>query len=212
MLVGLAGRIGVGKTTVAATLAEHGAVVIDADRVAHQVLETDEVRNAVATEFGRYLLDADGRIHRPALAAVVFGPTPEHATALAHLEAIVHPRVRERMEARIDEVRRSAGAEADELVIVLDVPLLVQSGWAAQCHRVIEVVCDEPVRQARLRERGWSDDAIAWRDAAWRRRMPAGGLREALPAEKSVTVDTSTTISYTREQVDRVWQWLRDSP
>jgi len=210
MLVGLAGRIGVGKTTVAAALAEHGAIVIDADRVAHEVLETDEVRNAVATEFGRHLLGGDGRIQRPALAAVVFGPTPEHATALSRVEAIVHPRVRERMEARIDEVRQAAGA--DQLVIVLDVPLLVQSGWAERCHRVIEVICDEPVRQQRLRERGWSSDAIAWRDAAWMRRMPAGGLREAIPAENSVTVDTSTTISYTREQVDRVWRWLRGSP
>lgn len=212
MLVGLAGRIGAGKTTVAAALSEHGAVVIDADRVAHEVLETEEVRNAVATAFGRHLLDADGRIQRPALAAIVFGPTPEHARALARLEAIVHPRVRERMEARIDEVRQAAGAEAAQLVIVLDVPLLVQSGWAERCHRVIEVVCNEPVRQQRLRERGWSGDAIAWRDAAWMRRMPAGGLREAIPAENAATVDTSTTISYTREQVARVWQWLRGSP
>lgn len=212
MLVGLTGRIGVGKTTVAAALAEHGAAVIDADRVAHDVLETDEVRNAVASEFGRHLLDADGRIQRPALAAVVFGPTPDHARALAQLERIVHPAVRERMEARIDALRQAAGAEADQLVIVLDVPLLVQSGWTERCDRVIEVVCDESVRKARLRARGWSSDAIAWRDDAWMRRVPAGGLQGAIPAENSATVDTSLAMSYTREQVERVWKWLRGSP
>ena len=156
ILVGLAGQIGVGKSTVAACLAGHAAVVIDADRIAHDVLETQPVQDAVAARFGAEMLDESGRVRRPALAAVVFGPSPEHTAALDALEAIVHPPVRTRIEARIDQLCHDAGDAAANLVIVLDVPLLVQSGWAAACDRIVEVVCDESVRQERLQH--WQGD------------------------------------------------------
>ena len=209
ILVGLAGQIGVGKSTVAACLAGHAAVVIDADRIAHDVLETQPVQDAVAARFGAKMLDESGRVRRPALAAVVFGPSPEHTAALDALEAIVHPPVRTRIEARIDQLCHDAGDAAASLVIVLDVPLLVQSGWAAACDRIVEVVCDESVRQERLQQRGWSADAIRWRDTAWQRKMPSGGLRAVRDAAKITTVDTSEGISYTRSQVDQAWHWLR---
>jgi len=77
ILVGLAGQIGVGKSTVAACLAGHAAVVIDADRIAHDVLETQPVQDAVAARFGAEMLDESGRVRRPALAAVVFGTDPD---------------------------------------------------------------------------------------------------------------------------------------
>ncbi len=209
ILIGLAGRIGAGKSTVAARLAEHGASVIDADRLAHEVLETQPVRDAIAARFGAGFLDDSGRVRRPALAAAVFGPSPEHAAALADLEAIVHPVVRQRIEMKIAELRDAAGSRDSELVIVLDVPLLVQAGWAARCDRILEVVCDQDHRHHRLSKRGWTADAIAWRDAAWSRRMPAGGLREAVNPARICTVDTSSVISYTHEQVDRFWHGLR---
>lgn len=209
ILVGLAGQIGVGKSTVASMLAQMGAVVIDADRVAHEVLETPSVRDAIATRFGNDLLDGEGRVCRPALAALVFGPTPHHTAALDALEAIVHPLVREQMQAEIEVLRQAAGSSAADLVIVLDVPLLVQSGWAAACDRILEVVCEAQVRHRRLRARGWSPQAIAWRDAAWQRKMPAGGVSTAQEAARIRTVDTSGAISYTQQQVEQAWQWLR---
>lgn len=209
ILVGLAGRIGAGKSTVAARLAEHGARVIDADRLAHEALETQPVRDAIAARFGDGFLESDGTVSRPTLAAAVFGPTTEHAAALADLEGIVHPVVRQQIEAKITELRDAAGSRDSELVIVLDVPLLVQAGWAARCDHILEVACDEKHRHHRLAKRGWSADAIAWRDAAWSRRMPAGGLREAVNPARISTVDTSSVISYTHEQVDRFWNGLR---
>lgn len=208
ILVGLAGRIGAGKSTVAAQLAAHGAVVIDADRIAHNALNTEPVRRAIAATFGPEFLDDAGQVSRPRLAAAVFGPTPGHAAALQALEAIVHPLVRSRMEDEIAACSHAAAARAASLVIVLDVPLLLQSGWAARCDRVIEVVCDEKVRRQRLAQRGWSAEAVAWRDAAWMRRMPAEGLSAVVDPAEIATVDTSSAISYTREQVDRIWSWL----
>lgn len=208
ILVGLAGRIGAGKSTVATQLAAHGAVVIDADRIAHDALETEPIRRAIATTFGPEFLDDGGRVSRPKLAAAVFGPTPDHAAALQALEEMVHPVVRSRIEARIAECCHAAGGRAASLVIVLDVPLLVQSGWAARCDRVVEVVCDEEVRRQRLAQRGWSAEAVAWRDAAWMRRMPTEGLSAVVDPAEIATVDTSSAISYTHEQVDRIWSWL----
>ena len=209
ILLGLAGQIGAGKSTVASRLAEHGAAVIDADRIAHDALETQPVREAIAARFGREFLDTAGRVARPALATAVFGPKEQHAAALAALEAIVHPVVRGQIEATIADLRMAAGSRADSLVIVLDVPLLVQAGWADRCDHVIEVVCDDRVRHHRLVQRGWSADSIAWRDAAWMRRMPDGGLRSVVNPARIATVDTSSAISYTHEQVDRVWRSLR---
>lgn len=220
MLVGISGRIGAGKSTVAARLAELGAELVDADRIAHAVLETDDARRAIAERFGDGMIDEQGGVRRRLLAERVFGPDDVHAKALSDLEAIVHPEVRRRIEARLaciaaeeqvspGEDRSLQAAQSLEPVVVLDVPLLVQSGWAAKCDRGVQVNCDETVRQQRLALRGWSADAIRWRDAAWSRGMPETGLSAVLPAEKCRTVDASAAISYTHAQVDRIWAWLR---
>ena len=99
MIIGLIGRIGAGKSTVARRFAQHGATVVDADRHAHEVLEDPQVIAEVAGRFGPGVLNSLGRIDRAALAGIVFGTTPDHDTARAGLEAIVHPRVRRRVEA-----------------------------------------------------------------------------------------------------------------
>jgi dephospho-CoA kinase len=223
ILVGITGRIGAGKSTVAARLAERGAELVDADRIAHDVLETEQVRHAIAERFGDAVIDDLGRVRRRRLAEQVFGPDDIHAAALADLEAIVHPEVRRRIEARLagiaaDETTTTADGRASQpcpqpgRVVVLDVPLLVQSGWAARCDRGVEVICDEAVRQQRLTARGWSADAIRWRDAAWDRGMPQTGLSAVLPAEKCRRVDASGGIAYTHAQVDRIWVWLGTTP
>jgi dephospho-CoA kinase len=88
-------------------------------------------------------------------------------------------------------------------VAVLDVPLLVQSGWDAACDRLVVVECEDRVRRARLAARGWSPEQVAARDRAWER---AGG--PAAAPEKSTAVDASGDPAYTRNQVDRFWMTL----
>jgi dephospho-CoA kinase len=155
--VGLTGGIGSGKTTVAGRLAEHGATVIDSDRIAREVVEpgTDGLAEIVAT-FGSAVLAPDGSLHRAALAGVVFAD-PD---ARAKLNAIVHPLVG----ARSAELTAAAAPDA---IVVYDVPLLVENGMAALYHVVL--VVDTPIEQRVVRlvaQRGMVEADVRARIAA----------------------------------------------
>jgi dephospho-CoA kinase len=199
-VIGLVGRIGAGKSTVARALAAHGAEVIDADAIAHAVLDEPAVRAAVAGLFGTGVVRADGSVDRRALAAVVFGPGAAATAGLETLEAIVHPRVRMRIEAALAGPPDTAAG--DRRIVVLDVPLLMQAGWDDLCDRLILVDCDESVRRSRLEGRGWSDAHRALRDAAWERRY------RPPPAAKTSRVDASRDAAYIREQIATLWPTL----
>ena len=204
MIIGLVGRIGAGKSTVARRFAEHGATVVDADRHAHETLQDPQVIAEVARCLGPGVIDASGRVDRSAVAGRVFGTTAEHDAARAALEAIVHPRVRRRLEAVLanEAARNLPGGR--EPSIVLDVPLLVQAGWDDLCTHLVVVECEDAVRHLRLAARGWSAEQIAARDRAWERAFhppPAGPT--------TWSVDASGDPAYTSAPVDRIWQAIR---
>jgi len=202
IVVGIVGRIGAGKSTVARAMADLGAEVIDADRIAHEVLAEPEVVAALVARFGADVLDASGRIRRPLLAERVFGPTPAHDAALADLEALVHPRVRRRIDERLAAI---AAEEPDgaTAIVVLDVPLLMQAGWDRRCDRLVRVDCDEQERVRRVDLRGWPELQRQARERAWERgyRLP--------PPEKTLVVDASGDPAYTRGQVVQVIESIR---
>ena len=204
IIIGLIGRIGAGKSTVAQRFATHGAHVIDADKIAHEVLEEGDVVRQIVDRFGVDVLDADGRIRRRAVADRVFGPTPDHARALEWLEALVHPRVRSRIEAQLATLQAREHGHDGDTVVVLDVPLLVQAGWADRCDRLGEVSCSEEIRRQRLAARHWGLAEQEAREAAWNRKYAAVGL----PSEKMSTVDASGDLAYTSAQVDSIWSGL----
>jgi dephospho-CoA kinase len=205
--IGISGRIGAGKSTVAQRFAARGARVIDADALAHGVLEEADAKAEIVARFGAGVLTDDGRVDRSLLAAQVFGASPAQATALADLEAIVHPRVHCHIEqalAAITAAERHAG-RADTLV-VLDVPLLERAGWDALCDHVVLVECEDGVRRERLARRGVSPAQQAARETAWaagRRSQPAGHAPIA-DRENTHPVDTSGDLAYTHAQVDRI--------
>lgn len=205
LVVGLVGKIGAGKSTVARLLAAKGADVIDADRIAHEELADEQVRHAIAARFGAGVLAADGRVDRAALARLVFGPTAAHSTALHDLEAIVHPRVRRRIEAELDRLRGMPTAGGDRRVAVLDVPLLVRAGWAERCDRLLVVECDDKERQRRLAGRGWTAEQQVARETAWNRgsRLP----HDLEP--KILRVDASADPAYTSHQIEQIWSDLQ---
>jgi dephospho-CoA kinase len=155
--VGLTGGIGSGKSTVAGRLAEHGAVLIDADRIAREVVAPGSDGLAeVVTAFGDSVLTPDGALDRPTLAAIVFADDE----ARASLNAIVHPRIG----ARTAELTAAAATDA---VIVHDVPLLVENRLAPMYHLVI--VVDAPIEQRvrrLVRDRGMNEADVLARIAA----------------------------------------------
>jgi len=203
IVIGLIGRIGAGKSTVAGLFAELGADVIDADALAHEVLAEPDVVRAIAARFGDAAVDGAGGVRRAVLAAAVFGESPAHAEALGALEAIVHPRVRRHIRAGLDAAAAAEASDGRRRVVVLDVPLLVQAGWGDLCDRLVTVGCDDTVRRRRLAARGWSSAQIAARDRAWER-----GYVPAVPGPKTRSVDAGGDPAYTRLQVERVWSEL----
>ena len=187
--IGLTGPIGCGKSTVAGWLGERpDVVVVDADRVARDVLEigTPEL-DAVYRRFGDALRRADGSLDRGALGRVVFADP----SALADLEAIVHPAVRPRILAAMHDAER-AGARA----VVVEAIKLVEGGLADLCDEVWLITCDPDVQLQRVTGRG--DDAT---DA--RPRIAAqGALTERLRPRATRVLDTSGPPEATRALVE----------
>lgn len=191
--IGLTGGIGAGKSEVSRQLAALGAVIVDSDLIAREVVApgTDGLR-AVVAEFGPGVLRADGSLDRPALGALVFAD-PER---LAALNAIVHPLVR----ARSAELEAAAG-EHD--VVVHDVPLLAENGLAPLYDLVVVVDADDEVRIDRLvRLRGMTE-------AEARARMAAQADRQARLAIADLVIDNSGALAELAPRVKELWETLR---
>ena len=186
--IGLTGGIGSGKSTVAALLAERGALVVDADRIAREVVEPGTPGlAAVVAEFGGGVLTPEGALDRPALAATVFGDP----AARARLDGVVHPLVR----ARAAELVAAAPADA---VVVQDVPLLVETGQAGAFDLVLVVETELTTRVARLVDRGLSaEDARA--------RIASQATDEQRRAAADVVLHNDGDRDELAAQVDRYW-------
>ncbi|MFM1767813.1 MAG: hypothetical protein RJA22_342 [Verrucomicrobiota bacterium] len=158
ILYGLTGGIGMGKSTAARLLAEAGVPVIDTDAVARQVVEPGQPALAeIVRAFGPGMLDAGGALRREALARVVFADEARRR----ELEAITHPRIRERWLAQAAAWR----AEGRPCAVVV-IPLLYETDAAAQFDRVVCVACSARSQWQRLEARGWARDQIEGRLAA----------------------------------------------
>jgi dephospho-CoA kinase len=186
MIVGVVGGIGAGKSTVARLFGELGAQVIDADSIAHEVLETPRVRQALRSKLGESLFGPDGTVDRKALADRVFSSPSDLKT----LESLIHPEVTRRIETTVEK------AGPGELVI-LDVPLLVTSPLRDLCDEVLFVDADPGTRRKRVAERGWTPGELE------RRESRQGGLEEKRSLADRI-VDNSGTLEETRVQVEKL--------
>ncbi len=193
LLVGLTGGIGAGKSTVSARLEELGARVIDADRIVRELQQPGmPVFVAMVDHFGPAIVAADGTLDRAAVAAQVFGDDDQ----LAALNAIVHPAVGEEMARQLVEA-----TESDD-VVVLDIPLLVESGRDDMAALLV-VDVDPEVAVRRLVElRGMPEH-----DA--RARMARQASREERVARADRVIDNSGSVDELHARVDEVWQWLQ---
>jgi dephospho-CoA kinase len=192
LVLGLTGGIGAGKSTVSRLLAAKGATIVDTDLVARSVVAPGgAVHDAVVARFGPSVA-AD----RQALADLVFSDP----SALADLNAIVHPAVRDEVARRVAALSATATS-----VVVLDVPLLVETGGRDRYDvaAVLVVDCPEDVALARLVERRGMAEADA------RRRMAAQAPRPARLAAADFVVHNDGTLEQLAAEVDRAWEWIR---
>ncbi len=190
-IIGLTGNIATGKSTVARMLSDLGATVIDADRVAHEVMRAGTpVHRAVVEAFGPEILRPDGEIDRARLGARVFSD-PQ---ALAQLEAIVHPAVLEEVARRI--------AAAPTPVVVVEAIKLIESGLAEAFDALWVTTCSFEEQVRRL----MADRGLSRQDA--QQRVHAQPPQEAKIARADVVISTNGSLEETRAQVEAAWRAL----
>jgi len=194
--VGLTGGYASGKSTVAKMFVELGATLIDADKLAREVVKPDkQAWFEIVAHFGKGILLKNGEIDRKALGEIVFGSDAERE----RLNAIVHPRVLDEELKAIEEIK-GRGLDA---ILILSVPLLIESGHYRQCDKIVVVTVDRDTQIKRLMERdGFS------REESLRR------ISAQMPLSEKVTyadfvIDNSGSIQETEFQVKEVFKKLR---
>jgi len=193
-VIGLTGGIGSGKSTVAQFLQELGAVIIDADKVGHEVLKPNtEVWRQVVAVFGRQILKPDGDIDRKKLGEIVFS-NPEH---LARLNQLMHPPIYKAVTAQLEEYRRQ-GAR----VVVVEAPLLIEAGWTSLIDEVWVTAAPETTILRRLKEGMGLSQA-----------QSLARIRSQLPAKErlkhaDVVIDTDSSLDEVKAKVKELWQEL----
>lgn len=193
-IIGLTGGIASGKSTVSRFLEELGAVVIDADRIGHEVLRSDSgVRRELVTAFGQQILTPGGRFSRRRLGKLVFG-SPE---ALAKLNRIMHPRISARAKARLERYRRD-GVK----VVVVEAALLLEAGWSSLVDEVWVTVASEATVLERLKGRSGLSKSES--RARLRAQLP---VSERL-GRADVVIDTDCRLDELKARVMGLWQGL----
>ena len=192
-IIGLTGGIACGKSTVSTELRAHGAAIIDADALAHELSQPNQpIYNAYVERFGREIVTADGTLDRAAIARRVFADP----AVRAEVEAIAHPIIR-----RAAEERLRAARDENKRAAVLDVPLLFEAGWDALADETWVVALPREEQLARLLARDTSMDA-----GEARARIAAQMSLAEKCARADVVIDNSGTVEEIREYIGKLWK------
>ncbi|MBE9512861.1 MAG: dephospho-CoA kinase [Chloroflexi bacterium] len=193
-IIGLTGGIGSGKSTVAQFLAGLGAVIIDADKIGHELLKPNtEAWREVVAGFGRQILTPDGNIDRKKLGEIVFG-NPE---SLLKLNRIMHPRIYEKVRAQLEEYRQGGVG-----VVVLEAPLLLEAGWASLVDKIWVTVASRATVLRRLQER------VGLSELESTARITSQLSAEERVGRTDVIIDTDCDLDELEAKVEKLWQGL----
>jgi len=193
MKIGLTGGIASGKSTIAKMLIERGALLVDADQVAREVvLPGEPALEAIASTFGQAVLEEDGSLNRKALGEIVF----RDKASLAKLEAITHPAIRSRMQQRIHTYTE----QFPERLIVADVPLLYETGQQNLYDGIMVVYVPAEIQKTRLMERNHLSGEEASRRIALQMDI------EQKKKNADWVIDNSGTLAKTERQLDDFWK------
>jgi dephospho-CoA kinase len=196
IIAGLTGGIASGKSTVSRFLSEAGALIIDADKISREVVSQGTTGyDEILSFFGRSILLPDGEIDRKRLGEIIFND-PEKK---AHLDAIVHPRVFERSAETIARI----AAQTPDAVVILDIPLLLETGMGSDLDDVIVVYVPEIIQLERLTKRDGIDEQSAM--ARIRSQIPIEEKRK----RATVVIDNSHTLADSRRQALMVFNRLK---
>lgn len=192
LLIGLTGGIGSGKSTVSAAFAKRGAVVVDADAIVHECQRSGtEVFNEMVDRFGVGIVADDGELDRAAVADIVFSDP----AALEDLGKIVHPRVQ-------SEIFRRVEAERDtDNVVILDVPLLVESGWSDMAGTIVVDLHHDLAVERLVKFRGFTE-------ADARKRIDNQVSREKRLEAANFVIDNSDGLDELEVVIDKAWAWI----
>ncbi|WP_027093969.1 dephospho-CoA kinase [Cohnella thermotolerans] len=193
MNIGLTGGIATGKSTVSRLLTERGAALVDLDRIAREVVEPGQAPlRQIVQRFGQAVLNEDGTLNRSKLGAIVFSNEAERKA----LEAITHPAIRASMRDQMEALQR----ERPDRLVVVDVPLLYESGLQPFFERVMVVYAPRAVQLERLMKR----NALSEEEAM--QRINAQMDIEEKRRLADIVIDNGSSLEHTVEQVDRFWR------
>lgn len=193
-VIGIVGGIGAGKSTVAGELAALGCGRIDADKIGHDLLTEQDVKDAIRANWGGEIFDPSGSIDRSKLAARVFDDPAE----LTLLNEIMQPRIRLRMQQQIEGLL----VRPDVPAVVMDAAIMLEAGWNDLCTHLIFVEAPDDVRAGRVqRSRGWDR-------ATWQQREKSQISLDRKLRRCYFNVDNSSSVSYLREQVRQIFNQI----
>jgi len=193
-ILGLTGGIGSGKSTVSRFLTELGAVILDTDKVGHNVLEDTGIRQEIVSAFGQQVLAPNGNIDRKKLSEIVFGDSE----SLAKLNQIMHSRMYQIVKVQLEEYRQQ-GVNA----VVLEAPLLIEAEWTSLVDEVWVTVASEDTVLKRLQERAGLSES----EASARIRSQLSSTERVKFAD--VVIDTDCSLDELKAKVKKLWQGLQ---
>lgn len=191
--IGILGGIASGKSAATKALEALGAIVFDADKAGHRVLEMPDAKEAIRTRFSSSVFDEQGNVVRPKLAQLVFGDSQEHRAALADLEKISHPRIGQQLEQAIAAAQKSGAA-----AFVVDAPVMIKAGWISHCDYVLYIDSSRENRLARALARNWTENEFDIREAA----------QEKLEVKRQladVTIENDDDLSQLQAAIEAFW-------
>ncbi len=153
LIVGLIGGIASGKSRIAELFQTWGAVVLDADRIGHQILQDPAVKQAIQQRWGNTVFSSTDEVDRKQLARIVFQSGPVGESSLNELERLVHPGIKSEIMRQL-EIARKQGCT----VVILDAPLLIEAGWDTLCNEILYIDAPRHKRLERAIQRGWSEE------------------------------------------------------
>lgn len=196
LIIGLLGGVASGKSRIAGYLRQKGAVVLDADKIGHQVLLDERIKSELRRRWGNRVFDEHGEIKRGEVAKIVFADDDQSSVELRFLESLVHPEIGNRLKSELEIAR-----QADTAVVILDAPVMLKTGWDQFCDVVVFIEASFHQRLERVAERGWTAEMLQQRERTQ-------SSIEAKRGQSSRFIDNSDDWVATKKQLDQLWdEW-----